>query len=101
MRCLFLSQDRFDALHTIKDLTKRQRAPDEKARARQKHLARYLAPYLRIVQKIPYGVSMDKIIACSDADWIGDERIRRSTFCGVIRLGNVEKSVGQGTIIGD
>ena len=82
-RANYLAADRADIRFSVKELCRRMSAPTTSDMARLKKLCRYLRERSRIVQVIPVGQEMEKVLhVYVDSDYAGCRRTRRSSTGG-------------------
>ena len=86
-RANFLAQDRMDIAYAAKEVTRRMTAPTKDDWNKLVRLGRYLARYPRVVNWYKYQNKSEKVVACTDSDWAGCRRSRRSTSGGCIHRG--------------
>ena len=78
-RTNFCAQDRLDIAYATKEATRRMTAPTTDEHNKLVRLGRYLARYPRVVNWYKYQNDSEKVVACTDSDWAGCRRTRRST----------------------
>lgn len=87
-RANYLAQDRPDLQFATKEICRRMAKPTRGCWTAMKRLARYLVQYPRLVFTFAdLGYIPDSIQVCSDSDWAGCLRTRKSTSGGVVVLG--------------
>ena len=85
-RSNYLSADRLDMQHAAKEVCRWMSTPTEAALVALKGIGRYLEGHSRLVYKYVFQeASMSD--CCSDTDWAGCPRTRRSTSGGCLMLG--------------
>ena len=86
-RANFLAQDSMDIAYGTKEATRRMTAPTTDDCNKLVRLGRYLARYPRDVKWYKYQNASEEVVACTDSDWAGCTRTRRSTFSGCMQRG--------------
>ena len=87
MRAAYMSTDRADLGHCVKNLAKKMQTPRECDMKRLMRLGRYIKGHPRVIQLFERQRMPNMITCYGDSDHAGDVETRRSTVGQVIMLG--------------
>ena len=86
-RANFLAQDRMDIAFATKEATRRMTPPAKDDWNKLVRIGRYFVRYPRVVNSYKYQNESENVVACTDSEWAGCRRTRRSTSGGCIHRG--------------
>ena len=86
-RANFLAQDRMDIAFATKEATRRMTPPAKDDWNKLVRIGRYFVRYFRVVNSYKYQNEFENVVACTDSEWAGCRRTRRSTSGGCIHKG--------------
>ena len=86
-RANYMSPDRPDISHAVKELARNMSKPTTGDWAKLKRLGRYLVGRPRLQTTYPWQHATSEMVAYTDADWAGDKVNRKSTSGGCVMMG--------------
>jgi hypothetical protein len=88
MRLSYVAQDRCDIQYACKELARHMQEPTEWDLSQLKRAVRYMIGSGRVVQRFDQQSVPDRLTVCTDSDFAGCVRTRKSTSCCMVFLGS-------------
>jgi hypothetical protein len=86
-RANYLAADRLDIQYSVKEVCRGMAKPSKGGMRKLKRIGRYLKGRPRVVWKFEWQDEQNEVTVCTDSDWAGCLRTRKSTSGGVVRIG--------------